>query len=516
MAQKLRSITLGAPGFYGLNTELSPVELPPQFATTANNCVIDQYGRLGARKGFNAQTDSVTALSGNPIKRIFEWNSSGSSILLAVGNSKIFRVDTTTTTNDTLTELSLPIGYSITANNWDFADFNGEGYFFQAGHAPLLINSTLSGTDDVDTLDNQSAETTPNAPEGNIIHAAFGRLWSAGVTSAPETVYWSDTLIGDGWTEGASGSIDLATVWPNGYDEVQGLATHNGRLIIFGKNSILIYSGADDPSTMVLEDTISGTGCVSRDTIQNTGEDVIFLSPTGIRSLSRTVEQSSLPLGEMTANVRTQLIRDVDSESTGINSVFSHENNFYLLILEGQSYIYCIDFKSPLPDGTRRITAWPGSLFSCATRAADGTLYVGGAPGVGTYSGYQDDGASYRYQYYGPSMTFDTPSNLKFVKKIRPVLIGASGNTATISWGYGYTNSFTTQTVDIEGSGSLSEYNIAEYNIAEFSNAISVSDVAINGTGSGEEVKLGVSIDINGSAFSLQQINVLALIGRLL
>lgn len=515
MAQKLRNITLGSPGFYGLNSELSPVELPPQFATTANNCVIDRYGRLGARKGFNTQSDVISGLSNNPIKRIFEWTSSGTSVLFAVGNSKIFRIDTTTTDNDTLTEMTLPGGYSITGNNWDFVDFNGEGYFFQAGHDPLLVNTTLNATDDLDTLDNQSAESVPAAPQGNIIHAAFGRLWASGVSSAPETVYWSDTLIGDGWTEGASGSIDLATVWPNGYDEVQALGTHNGRLIIFGRNCILVYSGADDPSTMALEDTVSGTGCFARDTVQNTGEDIVFLSPTGIRSLGRTLSESSLPLGELSGNVRTQLISNIGTEATGINSVFSHEENFYLLILEGQKYVYCVDFKSPLPDGTRRITVWPGTLFQCATRAVDGTLYVGGLPGLGVYGGYLDDGATYRYQYYGPVMTFGAPGNLKFLKSIRPVIIGASGQSCNLSWGYGYSNVYTTEQITLGSTTTLSEYNIAEYNVGEYNTPIAVSNDAVNATGSGAQCKMGISIDVNGSAFSLQQIDILALIGRL-
>lgn len=518
MAQQLKNITLGAPGFYGLNTELSPVELPPQFCTTANNCVIDSYGRLGARKGFNTQTASATALSSNPVKRIFEWNSSGSSILFAVGNNKIFRVDTTTNPNDTLTEMTLPVGYSITADDWDFVDFNGEAYFFQAGHEPLLCNSTLNSTDELDTLDNQSSDSVPAAPEANMVTASLGRLWAAGDPAAPQTIYWSDTLIGDSWeiTGGsAAGSIDVTRAWPNGYDEITAIALHNGRLVIFGKHSIIIYVGSDDPATMEIEDTISGTGCIARDSVQFTGEDVVFLSDTGLRSLSRTLSQSSLPLGEMTANVRTQLIRDISAESEGINSVFSPEEGFYLLILEGQDYIYCVDFKAQI-EGGRRITVWPGSPVNCACRTDDGTLYVGGLEGVGTYAGYRDGTESYRYQYASPALTFETPANLKMLKKIKPIIIGSSGKVATISWRYGYGSDYASQVIEIAGSGGLAYYGSGEYNIAEYSGTISVSTTGINATGSGTEVSLGVAADIDGSPFSLQQINVLALIGRLL
>jgi hypothetical protein len=517
MAKPLQHILLGAPGFYGLNTETSPVGIPPQYASVANNAVIDKYGRLGARKGFDVQTDSVTALGGEKIKRIFEWSSSGTDYLFAVGNSKIFRVDTTTTTNDTLTEMTLPAAYTITADNWHFCDFNGEGYFFQAGHAPMLVNATSNAADDLETLDDESSESVPDAPEGNIVLAAYGRLWTAGVTTAPSTVYWSDTLIGDGWTEGASGSINVEKFWPNGYDEITGLAFHNGYLIIFGRNSIVLYSGADDPSNaLALADTISGAGCIERDSIQHTGDDVIFLSATGLRTLGRTLEQSSLPLGEISANVRTQLIRDVSGEGEGVNSVFSPEEGFYLLILESNNYAYCVDMKGTLEGGVRRITTWPGTLFNCAHRTAEGVLQVGGVDGIGVYDGYDDDGAVYSFEYYSPALTFDQPGITKILKKIRPVLIGGIDTSVSVWWGYGYSNVYNSETITTPGTSNIAEYNIAEYNIAEYGNYFSVYNDAINASGSGEEVTVGVSVDVGGNAFSLQQIGVYAILGRLI
>ena len=528
MAKELQNITLGSVGFYGLNTELSPVELPPEFARVANNAIIDKFGRLGSRKGFSTQTSSATALNSNPVKRIFEWNSTGTSVLFAVGNNKIFRVDTTTTTNDTLTEMTLPVGYSITGDDWSFEDFNGEGYFFQAGHEPLLVNTTLNATDSLDTLDNQSPDTTPAAPEGNIVSAAYGRLWASGVTTAPETVYWSDLLIGDSWEIGAQGSssglIDLAEVWPTGYDEVTGIEFHNGRLIIFGKESILIYSGAEDPTTMFLEDSIAGTGCIARDSIQHTGDDIVFLSPTGVRLLSRTLEQSSLPLGEVSANVRTDVIALTETETTGINSVFSPEENFYLLIYEGSGVIWCFDWKTRLPNadvkhtdpyGSRKVTKWPNTLFNCAMRADDGTLYVGGTPGVGLYSGYQDDGASYDYEYLGPAMTFGVPANLKILKRIRPITIGTSSTTATLKWGYGYSGAFKTRNFTLDATGGTSEWGVAEFGIDEYSASVGVADNSLNTTGTGTEVTIGLTTTIDGSAFSLQQVSVQAIIGKL-
>ena len=113
---------------------------------------------------------------------------------------------------------------------------------------------------------------------GNEVLAAYGRLWTADFSTDKSTIYWSDLLSGHIWTGGSSGSIDISKVWPDGHDEIVALAAHNDHLIVFGKRSIVVYSGAETPSSMTLADTISGVGCVGRDTVQSTGTDLIFFS----------------------------------------------------------------------------------------------------------------------------------------------------------------------------------------------------------------------------------------------
>ena len=120
-------------------------------------------------------------------------------------------------------------------------------------------------------------QSSGTPPQGNEVLAAFGRLWVADFATDKSTIYWSDLLNGHAWSGGSSGSIDISEVWPNGYDEIVALAAHNGFLIIFGKDSIVIYQGADNPATMSLADTISNIGCVSRDAVVSTGKDLIFL-----------------------------------------------------------------------------------------------------------------------------------------------------------------------------------------------------------------------------------------------
>ena len=61
MAEQLLTGSIAAPGFYGLNTQDSSIQLSSGYALEAFNCVIDQYGRIGARKGWSKVNTSAAS-----------------------------------------------------------------------------------------------------------------------------------------------------------------------------------------------------------------------------------------------------------------------------------------------------------------------------------------------------------------------------------------------------------------------------------------------------------------------
>ncbi len=301
MAKQLQNITVAAPGFAGLNTQDSPIGIDPSFASVADNCVIDKLGRIGARKGWKeVSTNGASVLgSSRGIETVHEFvKRDGTKIVFSAGNNKIF------TGTTTLTDIT-PAGYTITGNNWKVATLADSFFLYQLGHKPLLYeNGALAPAED-------HQQATGTQPEANEVIAAYGRLWAADLIGNKYTVYFSDLLLGKQWSGGSSGSLDLTTVWPTGTDEVVALAGHNDFLIIFGKNSILIYSGAQSPASMVLQDTIEGVGCIARDSVQHTGTDVLFLSDAGVRSLGRVIQEKSMPMRDISKNVRNDLIEQV-------------------------------------------------------------------------------------------------------------------------------------------------------------------------------------------------------------
>jgi len=507
MAQELRSINLVAPAFKGVNTEDSPLAQDPSFAEIADNAVIDKRGRIAARKGHTVLTTTKTVLGSDSLRAIKEFkDNAGNTKIFSVGNNKIIS-GTATLVDET------PGSYTITADNWKMVNFNDKIYFFQRGYEPLVYDNAGGSVVTLSSVSGAAGVTS--AMYGNEVLAAYGRLWTADFNSDKSTVYWSDLLIGHDWSGGTSGSIDVSKVWPDGYDEIVALAAHNGLLIIFGKHSIIAYSGAEAPATMTLSDTVAGVGCVDRDTVQYTGTDVLFLSHTGLKSFGRTIQEKSMPISSLSGNITKDIINALQSENTFFRSIYSPEEGFYLLTFVGQNVTYCFDVRGTTENGSYRVTRWVSTGFTSYERKENGDLLIGTSEGISKYEEYTDNGQAYRFKYYSPSLTFGDSSRIKILKKLKPTLVGANNATVFLKWAYDFKGSYATAEFTV-GNQITGFYGESEYTAVEFTGGALTNQKSLNATGYGTSIVVGLESDINGSQLSLQEINVMALIGKLL
>jgi hypothetical protein len=507
MAQQLQSINLVAPAFKGVNTEDSPLAQDPSFAEIADNAVIDKRGRIASRKGHTVVTTNKTVLGTDSLRAIKEYeDNAGNSKIFSVGNNKIIS-GTTTLADET------PGSYTISANDWKIVNFNDHMFFFQRGYEPLVYSNHVGSVEKMST--HPHASGVASTMYGHEVLAAYGRLWTADFSANKSTIYWSDLLDGVSWSGGSSGNIDVSKVWPDGYDEIVALAAHNGLLIIFGKHSIIVYEGATSPASMTLSDTVAGIGCVNRDTVQYTGTDVLFLSHTGLKSFGRTIQEKSMPISSLSGNITKDIISALQNETEFFRSVYSPEEGFYLLAFTGQNVIYCFDVRSILENGSYRVTRWVGTGFTSFTRLENGTVYVGTTNGISQYAGYQDNGLKYRFKYYSPSLTFGDASRAKILKKLKPTLVGANDATVFLKWAYDFDTTYSTAEFTV-GTQISGYYGESEYTTVEFTAGQLTSQRSLNATGYGTSVVVGLEADINGTALSLQEINVMALIGKLL
>jgi hypothetical protein len=533
MSEALLTGSIQAPGFSGLDIQDASVQLTSGYALEAFNCVIDKYGRIGARKGWTKV--NTTSVNSSSVRTIFELVKSDGNVVFTAVNNKVYTGTTTLTAaiNGTVVDAAGTgtTAYTITADNWQIAPMpynhggntSSHAIFAQGGH-PLLVYHKLGNSShnhtgaygfqrlgDVGTLP-AGFTTTTFTP--NCAMTAYGRLWTANITGNNQTIYFSDLQDPANFTTGTSGYLDISTVIPTG-DGIVALAAHNGFLIIFCHRSILIYANPKDPATMTLQDVIKGVGCIARDSVVSVfGSDIMFLSETGVQSLGRLIQEKSMPLRDVSKNVRDDLIANVASETLeNIKAVYYATDAFYLLSLPSTGFTYCFDTRGMLENGAARTTIWKSINPTAFCVTEDRKLYLGEVGYIGYYNGYQDNGNAYRWSYYTNYFDFDQPTSIKILKKLGLVVIGGGAQVISIKWGFDYTNNSNSSVV-VLNSVTVAEYGVSEYGIAEYSNGIALDTLKFNASGSGRVLQIGFESDINGSPLSVQKVDVAIKTGK--
>jgi len=551
---QLHTLNLTSPGFLGINSNKSIEETG--WATSATNCVIDDNGRLASRKGWNKET-SVAITSTPAIEQMHEYlGTGGASIIINAAASKLY--------SGTTTHTEITGSLTITDDNWKFANINGNMVGFQTGHAPMwwdgtgngetlqaqisdwatgithalgdLVKATSSANPTLyfqcttagdthatteptwDTTpgntnsDNTATWTTRTFPVGSTVLSAFGRIWTT--DSSRTVLHYSDLLIPQNFHGGSAGSIDLKSVWVYGMDQIEAIEEFNGFLLIFGKKNIVVYTGPSDPSTMSIQDTVDGTGCAARDSIQNVGTDVIFLSDTGVRSFRKTIQEKSLPLNDISKNVRGVILGHLAADTANlVRSVYHERDGFYILTFPTVGVDYVFDIRQPLEDGAFRVTQWDGITPNSWVSTRAGDLLIGQAGVVGKYTGYLDNTSTYDMVFYSPWMKLGGDF-LKFPKKFAVRATGGNAYTLNMQIAYDYNTTYKTTEVAINSIAIPAEWAVAEWGIAEWSGGSNEVNTQGYMRGSGNIVQLGLLTTINGTSISYQDIKLYTTKGR--
>ena len=364
----------------------------------------------------------------------------------------------------------------------------------------------------------------------------YGRLWCGGVTEAKDVVYYSNLLDGDDWTGGDTGLLDLSKVW--GTDEVVAIAPFYGQLVIFGKNNIAIYDSPTVVGNLVLNEVISGIGCVSRDSVQAIGDDLVFLSSTGLRSLIRTAEKDKLPLTDLTVNIKDTIIRNIGN-SNNVKSVYVESEGIYIMSFVALNINYVFDFKHTTPEGTPRITTWtfnndrePASMIN--TELYSGLL-VGQKDGsIAGYESYFDTDLAWvssAASYTNAAITADVSSvwitmgesfTASILKKMILVLEGGSGAVLGLRWYKDFSiNSSTTTQISLNpvttGATALWGASTSLYGKAgiTYTPVFGLEEYQTALTGSAKNLKLNMSIVSNGFDTSIQDLSLISLQGKI-
>lgn len=530
MGSALIPVPLIQPGFYGLNyANAASTALGPEWALTCLNAYFDTSGRLAARKGWFNLTS--TPISGTPtIQQIFEWiKADGTVAIISAANNKLY--------NGTTAPADVTGSLTVTANNWQFQNWNDKVVGWQKGHTPVI----WSGTGNFAAI----SAATGSLPLGNAVCAAFGRLWA--VDADNNTIKYCGLLDETNWGGAGSGSINMRSIWTRGTDQVVGIVALGANLIVFGNRHVVLFTDGRgstlglDPAQMYVGDTIEGTGLLSRDTAipEGTG-DLLFMSPTGLQSLGRVLQSKSNPTSSLDLHV-WDYVNSFYSQETlaNVRALYSPTDKFYLLILPTTKEVFCYDTRRPITgsqlvaDGSFRVTEWNGMGAQCGITRADRTVLMGFAGGViGQHTGYNDNTSlSYTFTYISPNLALasndpssDLENKLKICKRLGGIVFTRATTNLLVSWGYDFKGLQYSQTIPLVG-GQVPEYATAEYgtngkynvndtlavagvNYSEYAGSVALRLVRAAMSSAGRWFQLGLQTTINGSDFAIQEIDV--------
>jgi hypothetical protein len=534
-AQSIGSVALDTIGINGLDSQTTATALGNEWFTKADNITYTEGGKVTFRKGLKQGTLD----SGSKIGSIVEHITSTDTKQFVSYGGTVAELDLTDKDAAFINTYS-PAG--VTTSDWQFHNFNNKLVGVQDGGVkPILydsgtwkyledvVDTTSTGTEinagsfnvgtrysisEIGTTDFTTIGSASNTigviftatgvgsgsgkafeggtmPEGvttfdpSCSLGYYGRLWVGGITEETDVIHYSALLSETTWWAAAgitdAGYIDLKTVW--GKDEIVALHAHAGKLVIFGKENIAIYNNPQAVGVMALDEVIRGIGCVARDSIQAIGEDIYFLSDTGVRSLKRTATFDKLPLQEISPTIKDELIANIKTGSD-VKSVYIANEGLYLITFVDKNVTYVFDLTYPTPKETPRVTKWsfasdrhPASL----AYTAEYGLLVGQYTGrVATYEGYWDS------DYSGSNVYVETPYT-------------SSISTVWIDLGQGVTASILKKFIMVVSGGQGADVGLRLYKDFEISPKLSPT-FKLNPTLSGTPYLFGNSTSLYSTA----------------
>lgn len=509
----LTYIPLTVPAFFGLNNQAATSLLGPEWATTLTNSVIDDASRVASRKGYNKVTTTPTA---QQFTQLFEYLLYDETVELLANqdNSTVVR-----STDDGATWTDVSGTATGLSANMQFLNFNDN-----------LIAVTAKGNAQAQYSGTTFIDLAPTGiGTGDVGLSAFGRVW---ITNSDNTALQYSALLDETtWTGIGTGAIDMKNIWPTG-DNITAVAAFNGALVIFGSRNIAIYGDGQgselgiNPENAYLVDTISGIGCIARDSVQNVDGDLWFLSANGVQSLGRLIQEKSNPLNNLSKNNQDYLAGFVGQSTPElIRAVYSPVDRFYLLSLPRTSsgtesgVALCFDTRGFLEDGSARLTGTWNWLVPRAPLIRKDKTFITGIfnviGSVGLYDGFEDDDTAYPFQWESGWIDITQQGFLIIPKRVTGLFFTDTASTVTLSWKFDFrTGSGTTRQVTFTGLGTRAEYSVGEWSISEFGGAERLREGKVAGAGTGEFIKLGTSVSIDGGEFAIQQLELFAKIGR--
>jgi|TARA_R110000764_G_scaffold118009_1_gene205400 hypothetical protein len=330
----------------GLNTNLNQLEMlaQPGLATKLINFEVDPDGGYRRVNGYTSFGD--TRPNGN--NKILGLEVYADGLIVCSGDGVFFSVDgaswlqinraSVAGTGDNYTAFTgrgfdartsqKQSSFALYEGNTDYGQIvicdgvNKPFYFHMEGTGSLTTRTFFA---------EEITVTGTTAPTTCVVHDHH--LVVAGADAAKDTIYYSKNFTPEDFTGTGSGVIKLA-------DQVIGLKSFRDDLIIFCRNSLHKLININNASTIEIVPITQNVGCLSEDSIQEIGGDLVFLSPDGIRSVAGTSRIGDVELGSVSRQIQSitsTLAKSVDTYTIASSVLRSKSQYRLFYTIDGES-----------------------------------------------------------------------------------------------------------------------------------------------------------------------------------
>ena len=235
-------------------------------------------------------------------------------------------------------------------------------------------------------------------------HVHKGRMWVIDANNKMTAYYSALDNPHDFSTTDNAGYLDFSLVMPQG-DTLTDIASYASFIVFFFRNNILVYSGSSPISTgdFAIYQHIQDTGVVGPNTVSNLGSDLLFLSPTGVKTMSQVANTGSMEIGDISELIDQDIMDSVKANTSEIYSACHNKKQAWYMLLVGTTvYVYAYQYKAwsriiPPNATTTKIL--------CMFTAQDGQVYMGGQDYLFKY-GASD--SVFTFNGVNPSMEWQT------------------------------------------------------------------------------------------------------------
>jgi hypothetical protein len=383
----------------GLNTNLNQLEMlaQPGLATKLVNFEVDPDGGYRRVNGYTAF--GSTQPNGN--NKILGLEVYADGLIVCTGDGIFFSVDgnswlqinraSVAGTGDNYSTFTgrgfdartnqLQSSFALYEGNTDYGQIiicdgvNKPFYFHMEGTGGLTTRTFFAEEIVVDGT---------VAPSVCAVHDHH--LVVAGADEAKDTIFYSHNFEPENFTGAGAGSIQLS-------DQVIGLKSFRDDLIIFCRNSLHKLININDSQTIAVVPITQNVGCLSKDSIQEIGGDLVFLSPDGIRSVAGTSRIGDVELGSVSRQIQSitsALAKSVDAY-TITSSVLRSKSQYRLF--------YTQDGESSKVSKGIIGTLTANGFEWAETKGIQATAFVSGFSANGVESEFHGDLTGYVYNH---------------------------------------------------------------------------------------------------------------------